>query len=114
MSRDVRRHRRIPYVGVVRLTWEDAQGQPRYAQGQCIDVSEGGLRIEVRTPVVAHTHLMLNAEKIKLSGSAKVKHVERYGSSYILGLELSESLREKTLAAIREPWALRAAASPIV
>ncbi len=113
MSKDVRRHRRIPYVGVVRLTWEDAQGQPRYTQAQCIDVSESGLRVQVNMPVAARTRLMLNAERIKLSGSASVKHVERYGSKYILGLELSEVLREKTLAAIREPWGMRAPA-PVV
>jgi hypothetical protein len=107
MAKDVRRHRRIPFIGMVRLAWEDAQGQTRHAQGQCIDVSEGGIRVEVHTAVPSHTHVMLNAERIQLSGGASVKHVARYGSKYLLGLELSQALREKTLAAIREPWAMR-------
>ncbi len=111
MSKDVRRHRRVPYVGVVRLTWEDAQGQAKFAQGQCIDVSETGMRVEVHAPITARSRVMLNAERIHLSGAASVKHVVRYGSKYLVGLELSEALREKTLAAIREPWALR---TPVV
>src|SRR5271154_2187221 len=104
MPKDVRRHRRIPLIGMVRLAWEDAQGQTKHAQGQCIDISESGMRIEVNTSIAPRTRIMINAERIKVSGSATVKHVERYGSKYILGLELSETLREKTLAAIREPW----------
>ncbi len=107
MSKEIRRHGRIPFIGIVRLSWEDAQGQPKYAQGQCMDVSESGLRVEVNTAIAPRTRISLNADRIKLSGSATVKHVVRYGSKYILGLELSEALREKTLAALREPWALR-------
>lgn len=107
MAKDVRRHRRIPFIGMVRLAWEDAQGQTKFANGQCLDVSESGMRIEVNTSIAPRTRIMLNAERMKLSGSATVKHVVRYGSKYLLGLELSETLREKTLAAIREPWELR-------
>jgi hypothetical protein len=103
MLKDIRRHRRIPLVGIVRLVWEDERGETRYAQGQCIDVSEGGLLVEVRTPIAARTRLTLNAERIQWSGSASVRHVERYGSKYILGLELSGALREKTLEALRAP-----------
>jgi hypothetical protein len=106
MSKDSRRHRRVPYIGPIRLVWED-NGQSRFVQGKCIDVSESGLRVESAVPIPLRSRISLNAEKIKMSGSATVKHVERFGAKYILGLELSQALHDKALAAIREPWALR-------
>lgn len=63
--------------------------------------------MEVPVPVPVRASISIRAEKIRLSGSATVKHVERYGSKYILGIQMNQILQEKTLAAIREPWALR-------
>ncbi|HML18027.1 MAG TPA: PilZ domain-containing protein [Bryobacteraceae bacterium] len=109
-NKDSRRHRRIPYIGPIQISWE-ASGQTRFAQGKCIDISESGLRIEVPAPVPPRANLSVRAERIKLSGSATVKHVARYGSKYILGIEMSQRLGDKTLSAIREPWALRTPAN---
>jgi hypothetical protein len=74
---------------------------------KCIDVSEAGLRIEVAANVPLRTALTLNVERLKLSGPAIVKHVERRGAKFILGLQLSQALQEKALSALRAPWALR-------
>jgi hypothetical protein len=108
-SKDSRRHRRMPYIGSIQIGWE-ASGQARFAQGKCIDISESGLRMEVPVPVPLRTTISIRAEKITLNGSATVRHVDRYGSKYILGIEMSQILQDKTLAAIREPWAMRAQA----
>ena len=75
--------------------------------GKCIELSESGIRVEVPVNVAVRTSLTLNAERIKLAGSASVRHVTRHGAKYILGLELSQSMMEKVVVAIREPWALR-------
>jgi hypothetical protein len=106
-SKDSRRHRRIPFIGSIQIGWE-ASGQARFARGKCIDISESGVRMEVPVPVPMRANVSIHAEKIRLNGSATVRHVERYGSKYILGIEMSQVLQGKTLAAIREPWALRA------
>jgi hypothetical protein len=108
---DVRKHRRIPYMGPIRLSWEDERGQPRFVQSKCVDISERGLRVEAPQPIPVRTCVMLRAERINLSGSATVRHSERYGAKYLLGIELSQILHEKTLALVREPWALR---NPVV
>src|SRR5258708_2433830 len=102
-----RRHHRIPYAGPIRVSWPDASGNPCFAIGKCIEVSESGLRIEVSANIPARTILQMNAERIKFSGSATVRHVERRGAKYILGLELSQAMTEKAVASLREPWALR-------
>ena len=102
-----RRHSRIPYAGPVRVSWTGPSGDPAYTLGKCIEVSESGLRIEVPVQIAVRTPLLLNAERIKFSGPAMVRHCVRTGSKYILGLELSQSMTDKVVATIREPWALR-------
>ena len=105
--KDTRRHFRIPHLGRVRISWEGANGLNKYATGRCLDVSESGMRVEVAESIPAHSRVLLQADLVNLGGSASVKHVQRYGSKYILGLELSQALHEQTLNAIREPWTIR-------
>jgi hypothetical protein len=106
-KRESRRHQRIPYLGPIRISWEDERGLPKFVQGRCFDVSEKGLRIEVSQPIPINSRISLRADRINLGGSAVVKHVARQGSKYILGLELSQATRDEILAVICEPWALR-------
>jgi len=87
------------------MSWDDGHGLSQYTHGKFIDVSEAGLQIEVPVSIPVRTNVALNAERIKLSGSAIVKHLVRRGSKYVVGLELSQLLREETLAAIRRPLA---------
>lgn len=105
MTRDARRHHRVPLIGPVRLSWEDQRGENKFAPARCIDVSEGGMRLESPVAIPGGTRVLLHAERIKLSGAATVKHVARYSGKYILGVELAQSAGEKTLAAIRAPSA---------
>lgn len=107
LKKDIRRHQRIPYLGRVRISWEDAHGLSKYAVARCLDVSEDGMRIEVSEPIPVRCRISLHADQINLAGSATVKHVARHGSKCILGLELSQALREQTLSGIREPWTFR-------
>jgi hypothetical protein len=106
-TKNARRHHRIPYVGLIQISWEDASGRSHFAQAKCVDISETGLRVEAPEPIPVSTSVMLRAGRINLAGASRVKHLDRYGSKYILGLELSQALRDKSLALIQEPWALR-------
>jgi len=94
-----RRHGRMPYTGRVRLAWDES-GAPRYAQGKCIDLSAGGLRVEAPVAIPVQSRISLRIEELNLSASALLKHVSRRGSKYMLGLELSQTLHERALAAI--------------
>jgi PilZ domain len=97
-ERNIRRHQRIPYIGPVRISWQESDGPPSYIQGKCLDVSKGGLRVESPQPIPARTLISLRAERLSLSGSATVRHAQRRGAKYILGLELNAALLERTLA----------------
>jgi hypothetical protein len=93
-----RRHERIPYTGPVRLSWEDERGQVLYTSGRCVNVSDGGLRIEVPEWVPVRTNVTLRADRINVSGTAVVKHVSRRGTRFLLGLAISQQLRSQGLS----------------
>lgn len=99
---NIRRHHRIPFAGPIRISWSGADGIPRYVLGKCLDVSESGLRLESPEAIPARTVISLSAERLKLSGSASVRHVDRRGARYILGLELNATLLERTLSLAAE------------
>jgi hypothetical protein len=93
----------------VAVSWT-VNDEPRYTRGRCIDVSEAGLRLELPVAVATGTDISLNAERIKISGQARVRHCTRYGAKYLAGVELSQALRNNALAALRDPQNLRAPA----
>jgi len=92
-----RRHRRIPYIGPVRISWED-QGNPCFAAGHCIDMSDEGLRIELVQRLRPGAMVQVAAERLRLTGTAHVKHIERSGGKFLLGLNLTEALLSRTIA----------------
>jgi len=101
-TRDIRRHPRVPYLGRVRISWEDTHGTPKYALASCLNISEGGVSIETPEPIPVYTNVSLRADQVNLAGSAAVKHIARRGSKYILGLAMSQPVRDRTLNSIRE------------
>jgi hypothetical protein len=101
-GKDIRRSLRIPYAGPIRVSWEE-RGQPCFAIGKSVEVSRQGMRIEVLRPVLSGATVQLAAERIRFSGSAAVKHVTRRGAKYLLGLELSHPLADKTIAELAQP-----------
>jgi hypothetical protein len=90
--KDIRRHPRVPHLGSVGVSWEDARGIPKYALARCVEISEGGVRIETPEPIPVYTNVSLRANHLNLSGCATVKHMARKGSKYVLGLEMSHPL----------------------
>jgi len=89
-GKNMRRHRRVPFLGPIRISWED-QGQPRFAIARCIDISDNGIRIEAPQPIRYGTVVMMASERIKLSGSGTVRHQVRNGAKYVLGIQLAQA-----------------------
>ncbi len=96
-NRERRRTERLPYGSRLRICSEDGSGNTVFGHAQCVDVSEGGLRIETQASVPVGTYVSLRSDQLNFGGSARVKRVVRKGSKYCLGLELSEPLRTKPL-----------------
>ena len=96
-GKNTRRHPRFPFLNPVRISWED-QGQPRFATGKCVDISEAGLRIEIPEKVRPGTVIQVASERIKLAGAATVKHASHRGGKCQLGLELTQFTLNNVIA----------------
>lgn len=99
---DVRRHERIPCTLPVRLIWTDERGGDRYVRGKCRDISPDGLRVETTDSIPAQSNVNLRVEKVDVAGSARVRYVRRSGMGNVIGLELSQKVRQQLLDALRE------------
>ena len=100
--KDIRRHQRIPCTPAVLLSWPDPNGSDRYARGKCRDVSELGLRVETVDKIPAHTYVNLRIEKWDMTSSARVRYSRRAGAVNVVGLELTQKLRQQILDALRQ------------
>jgi hypothetical protein len=92
---ELRRHGRISKSAPLQLIWKDRQGLDRFINGSILDVSESGIRIELREPLEPQTYVTLQAVSLGLHGSASVKSCARKGLKYVVGLEFSGGLKWK-------------------
>ena len=100
-NRDLRRHERIPYTGPLHICAEDGHGSSVFWHAKCVDLSEGGLRVEAHAPVSVGAYLSLRVPQLNLGGSAKVKRIGQRGAKYLMALELSQPMPGKALAGLR-------------
>lgn len=85
-------------AAAVQLSWTDRSGTQKFASGRVIDVSETGLRVEMREPLEKQSYVSLRAEKIGLQGSASVRSCIKRAGSHVIGLEFSGGLKWKPKA----------------
>jgi hypothetical protein len=79
----------------LQLMWKDRQSIDRFISGNVVDVSESGIRVELRDPLEKQTYVTLQAASLGLQGSASVKSCMRKGMKYVVGLEFSGGLKWK-------------------
>ncbi len=79
----------------VQLSWTDRSGNQTFATGQVIDVSEAGMRVEMREPLEKQSYVSLRAEKIGLQGTASVRSCIKRAGKHVIGLEFSGGLKWK-------------------
>jgi hypothetical protein len=95
---DLRRHQRNEISTSAYLSWADRDGNQKFAQGRVIDVSEIGMRIEMREPLARQAYLSFRVDQLALQGSASVRSCKKQGTKYVLGLEFAGGLKWKPKA----------------
>ena len=86
----------------VTIGWtEDEGNRDRYMIGACVEISVTGLRIELPQPIPYLTYVTLRVEGMGLAISARVRHSRNRGAKSVMGLELSEPIREQIVEALR-------------
>jgi hypothetical protein len=88
-----RRHLRSPKGVPVHVAWTDRLGGDKFLNGQTVDISVGGIRVEVREPIEKHTYVTVRCSAMGLHGRASVRTCSRKGMKYVLGLEFSGGLQ---------------------
>jgi hypothetical protein len=83
---------RLKTKSPMKLSWQDSAGN-RYSLGvRTLDMTSQGARVESPEPMAPGQYILLEAPKLKLMGSAIVRHCGRRGSIYHIGLDFRNSL----------------------
>lgn len=93
-----RRNQRVPFAGKVCITWEDGSAYVM-ARGTCQDISKNGLCIKICDPIPVGTYVGLSIEPLGFRSSASVRHTVRGVAHFTVGLELSQAVPARALAA---------------
>jgi hypothetical protein len=88
----MRRHPRQPFAGMVQVSWKDPRGLVKSVQAKCLDLSAEGARLETDFPMPARTRVTLYSAKYGGLGAASVRHCQRQGMRYSIGIEFTSSL----------------------
>jgi hypothetical protein len=81
---------------LVKLKWNGASGEPRFAPGKVLDFSASGIRIEVAEPIQIRSYVAVDAPELHRAGWdgwGSVRYCLSRRSKYIIGLELSAGAR---------------------
>jgi hypothetical protein len=85
----------------VLMAWTAEDGSDRYARGKCRDISPAGIRVETIEAIPVQTNVNLRIEKWDLTSSARVRYTRRAGMSNVVGLELTQSVRQQLLDSLQ-------------
>ena len=93
--KDLRRSRRYAVDGdTLRVSWLGVNGDLKVVQqARVLNVSEEGMAFELPEPAQLVTRVKLHSEKHKLLGEGTVRHCQRVGPKYVVGIEFSDGLR---------------------
>jgi len=88
-SRDRRREGRVQQGAEVRLSWDEGRGEMKYAVTRTYDVSPSGIKVQLLESIDRGSFVRVQADALKLNGTAVVRNCTRKGSKYWIGLEFS-------------------------
>jgi hypothetical protein len=91
--KDLRRYRRYAVdSGVLQVFWLDTSGKMKMARTKALNISEGGMAIELPEAAAPLSLVRFESHKYKIVGSGAVRHCHRAGTNFIVGLEFSDGL----------------------
>jgi hypothetical protein len=93
VRQDLRRHARELLNARVQLIATDPGGVARYFPGRCVDVSESGIRVELRDRLETRSYVSFQLESPRFGGSGSVRHETRSRMGWEYGLEFSGGLK---------------------
>ena len=106
--KDMRRHPRYAVDGgTLKVYWLDTSGKMKMARTRALNISEGGIALELPEAAAPLSLVRFESFKYKVRGAGAVRHCHRYGSKWVVGLEFVEGLRwQPPEGEVHEPIAL--------
>jgi hypothetical protein len=99
---ELRRSPRYRFFGVIFLSWIGPRGK-NHVMGRCLDISEGGLGIEIANQISVDTEVTVRAEWANLDSTATVRYAQTENGVWHLGLELKQPLTPEVIAEVAAP-----------
>jgi hypothetical protein len=92
--KDLRHHRRYALdAGTLKVSWLDLQGAMKMARTRGLNISEGGIAIELPEAALPLSLVRFQSDRFNLRGAGYVRHCHRAGAKFVVGLEFAEGLR---------------------
>jgi hypothetical protein len=92
--KDMRHHRRYALdAGILKVSWLDLQGGMKMARTRALNISEGGIAIELPEAALPLSLVRFQSDKFNVRGAGYVRHCRRAGAKFVVGLEFAEGLR---------------------
>jgi len=98
-THDMRRHARYVLSQKIGIMWCDAIGDDKFMKASARDLSEAGVGLELPEELQVRSYVILRASELGIHGRASVRHCQRQGLKYIVGVEFSGGMRWKGLTA---------------
>ncbi|SRR6266487_4103362 len=92
-SGNLRRHDRRRFSATIRVGWQDQSGQQKSALTKSFDISESGMRFELRERLAPRADVTLRCEKIGLQTRALVRSCAHAKLDYVIGVEFGGGYR---------------------
>lgn len=91
--RNVRQYARLPVEANVRIGWQDQSRVDKSAMTRTFDISESGMRFELRERLPLRADVTLRCEKLGLQARSTVRYCEQRGAKYTVGVEFASGYR---------------------
>jgi hypothetical protein len=82
----IRGSERRAFQAMVQISWPSSSGEVKLMRAKCLDLSEEGACLECDQPLDLRMNVYLQAPAYGLLGNASVRHCQRSGVKYIVGL----------------------------
>ncbi len=89
------RERRTGLAISLRIYWQDESGRDNFANVRSLDISELGLRMELRQRIALRSLVSMQSDDVRLNGTGSVRYCDSYGSRHVVGVEFLGGLRWK-------------------
>jgi hypothetical protein len=90
---DLRKSDRTPYKGKVSISFVNTAGSPCSVVGECVDISEDGMKVRLREPLSIRGFVSVRCREAGLHGSASVRSCTHIKMGYMAGLEFAGGMK---------------------